>query len=569
MKTTKSGRKFCAILPLRVFAGVLLALCAAFIFATCKNPMIDEFLGYPKFVVTAPMFSDAGAGYIPVAKRIVIQNNGKIAGTVKNIVVSPDTAFTIIPGTSRTVGSGKNISSYMVEPKAGLADGAYEATIIVTYKSTDTSAVTASAPVAFYVTSSATRSLTVTAPIFSPVTAGYTQPAARDIVITNTGNTAATISSVSVSDTARFAISGSGTTVAAADSINGWKVRPAAALGVGVYGATITVTYDGGARAYAPVAFEVTATGTAALSVTVPTFADAYTGYNRPAAQSIIITNTGNAAATITGVTINPATAIDQVDGAPFVGAGISISNWTVRPKASLSANTYSATITVTYNSGGITANASASVSFLVTTLATRNLIVTSPTFAEVTTGYTQPAAKDILIMNTGNTAATISTVSVSDTTRFAISGSGATVAADGSITGWKVRPAASLGVGVYSAMITVTYDSGAKAYAPVAFEVTAVGVPDYANASTKLTANGTWTVTANGWVRGQKVDTYASGFLSVIINGVRMGYFQLPVGGSATNMTTALYPVRTGDTVELAIGSTGTSPALVFYPMR
>ena len=103
----------------------------------------------------------------------------------------------------------------------------------------------------------------------------------------------------------------------------------------------------------------------------------------------------------------------------------------------------------------------------------TANLTVTAPTFADVAHDYTTVATKDITIANTGDGAATISDVTVSNT-KFVISGSGSSVPAGGSITSWKIAPADSLASGTHTATITVTYDGGATATKTVSFKVNA-----------------------------------------------------------------------------------------------
>ncbi|MCD8046957.1 MAG: DUF6273 domain-containing protein, partial [Clostridiales bacterium] len=102
---------------------------------------------------------------------------------------------------------------------------------------------------------------------------------------------------------------------------------------------------------------------------------------------------------------------------------------------------------------------------------ATYTLSVTAPTFEAVTYGYTQPDAKAITIESSGNSNATISSVTVG-TTNFTISGSGNTVAAGNSITTWKIQPAANLAAGTYIDTITVAYNNGETATADVSFTV-------------------------------------------------------------------------------------------------
>ena len=117
------------------------------------------------------------------------------------------------------------------------------------------------------------------------------------------------------------------------------------------------------ASAFAGAAANVTIAAVAptrVLTVTAPAFtAESYGYAGRPAAQSIIIANSGNSAATISGVTVSPAAAFDIAGSGTTVAAGGQITTWTVQPKAGLGAGTYTATITVAYNgTGGTTATA-------------------------------------------------------------------------------------------------------------------------------------------------------------------------------------------------------------------
>ena len=105
----------------------------------------------------------------------------------------------------------------------------------------------------------ATYTLSVAAPVFAEVKDDYTQPAAQELTITNSGNSNATIQSVTVSGSA-FTIAGGGDkAVAANGGMNkSYTVQPNAGLAAGTYTETVTVTYNGGATASAQVSFQVT-----------------------------------------------------------------------------------------------------------------------------------------------------------------------------------------------------------------------------------------------------------------------------------------------------------------------
>lgn len=179
-----------------------------------------------------------------VNESIAGSNDGKITGLTAEIAyeLSHDNGQT---WTDVTAGSteitGLEPGTYQVRIKAGTDRFASEA---------------ASVTIASGATP--TYTLTVSAPTFGNVNEGYTQPAAQALTITNSGNSDATISSVTV-DSANFTIAGSGDTVPAGESISSWTIQPAAGLSPGTYSATITVTYNNDATATANVQFIVDA----------------------------------------------------------------------------------------------------------------------------------------------------------------------------------------------------------------------------------------------------------------------------------------------------------------------
>ncbi len=96
--------------------------------------------------VTAPTFDAATVGYAqPAAKAITITSSGNSDATIYS--VATDATLFTIGGSGSTVAVGGSITTWTIQPAAGLSAGTYTATITVTY---DNSA-TATAEVSFSV----------------------------------------------------------------------------------------------------------------------------------------------------------------------------------------------------------------------------------------------------------------------------------------------------------------------------------------------------------------------------------------------------------------------------------
>ena len=109
---------------------------------------------YTLNITSTHTLADAAYGYEqPAAQAITIQSSGNWDSTITSVTVD-STAFTI-GGSGGTVAAGGFISSWTVQPKAGLAAGTHTATITVTYNNR----ATATATVCFNVSP---RDITVT-----------------------------------------------------------------------------------------------------------------------------------------------------------------------------------------------------------------------------------------------------------------------------------------------------------------------------------------------------------------------------------------------------------------------
>ncbi|MDR2514473.1 MAG: SH3 domain-containing protein [Christensenellaceae bacterium] len=141
-------------------------------------------------------------------------------------------------------------------------------------------------------------------------------------------------------------------------------------------------------------------------------------------------------------------------------------------------------------------------------------LNVSAPTFDEAAPGYARPDAKSITITNSGSGSASITSVTVSNTNYFEISGSGAQIGPNERVTSWKVQPKAGLAAGVYQATVTVNYN-GLSASDTVTFKVGTSGKPNlvvlYGLGSGSYTAGQQVSITASMAPVGQEFDKWVT----------------------------------------------------------
>ena len=377
--------------------------------------------------------------------------------------------------------AGATAASYTVAAE----DEGHKLSVTVTgtgsYSGTDTSSETAAVVVKAPV-------LGLIVPSFDEVVAGYEQPAAKALTITNTGSAGATISSVASSDPSRFIINTTGSTqIAAGATDTSWTIQPAANLPAGTYGATVTVTYDGGKTVSSTVSFVVKDSAPAPVSELVignVAFDPQKEGYSVPAAKNFTVTNAGGA-----DVTVNSAALVGKDPTAFILGGTVTgikageSATYSVQPAGGLTEGSYTATLVVTYD-GGKTAQADVSFTVTKDAAAEPSLTVTPVNFGSVVKG-SAPSVQTISISNGGGSTAAITRVYLSGTNAdsFIVNDNGSTqIAVGGPDTSWTVQPQANLEVGTYTAQINVEYNGSASpATAAVSLTVTESGTPSTA----------------------------------------------------------------------------------------
>ena len=260
-------------------------------------------------------------------------------------------------------------------------------------------------------------------------------------------------------------------------------------------------------------------------------------GYAQPAAKAFTVTNSGNAAANITGAafTRNDGDSFILSQSAAVIQPGAAdTATYTVQPKAGLGVGTYSATLVLTSDGG---ATAQADVSFTVTeqSVAPASLTITSPVDFGSVPEDTAIAAKSLSIQNAGGTTATITSVTV-DSASFVVNDNGSShIDAGASDTSWNVTPVAGLAAGTYTAKVTVSYDGG-TAEATVTLTVTATATAPVEQASLTV-ANITGSMTQGETPSPMTLHITNSGNASARIQSVTVGSanFSVNQNGSTT----------------------------------
>jgi phosphatidylserine/phosphatidylglycerophosphate/cardiolipin synthase-like enzyme len=308
-------------------------------------------------------------------------------------------------------------------------------------------------------------SLTASSLAFPSTAVGQTANA-QAVTIANTGGTAATISSYTLSgNTADFTQTSStcGTTLAAGATcaINFVFVPQAA----GSFSLTLSVADN---AAGSPQTITFTGTGTAAPVATLSASAIAFPATNASttsSAQTVMLTNSGNAALTINGIVLggtNPGDFSETTTCGGTLAAGSSCNIAATFTPAAASTS-YAATITITDNANNVTgatqtialsgAGSSATPAPIATLSA--STIAFSTTIAGTTT-----AAQSVTLTNTGNATLNIASIVLGGTNAADFTKSttcGTTLAASASCTISATFSPPAAATASYAATLTLT----------------------------------------------------------------------------------------------------------------
>ncbi len=198
-------------------------------------------------LLTIPARLEAPTGISGVNEQWNGEGDGKITGLTAN--GSYQISYNSGVWQDKTADTSGAITS--------LAAGSYK----IRLKATNGAFASEAADVTIASGQERTYTLNVTAPTFDAVAYGYTQPNAKGITISSTGNSNATITGVSLSGAGESSFTlnktDNATITAGATDSTTYTVRPNAGLAVGTYTAEITVTYNNGATAKSTVTFTV------------------------------------------------------------------------------------------------------------------------------------------------------------------------------------------------------------------------------------------------------------------------------------------------------------------------
>jgi hypothetical protein len=423
-----------------------------------------------------------------------------------------------------------------VQPSiAGLAAGTYAATVSIA------SAGASNTPRAVPVTLTITPPTLALSPASLTFTAAYggPNPAAQAVTVGNGGGGVLALPTATVA----YA-SGTGwltATVSGAAAPYAVTVQPdASALGAGTYTATVSIASAGASNTPQSVPVTLTVTRpTMLLSAAALTFSADF-GTGSPAAQNVLLTNTGN------GSLAQPTTSVAYAQGSGWLGATVSgnPSQYTiaVQPNiAGLAVGTYGATLSIA------SANASNTPQAVAVTLT-----ITQPTIglsaASLTFDGPSPAAQVVTVSNTGTGNLALPTTSVA----YAQGSGWLSAAVSGSAAPYTVavQPlVAGLAAGTYGATLSIASAGATNTPQTVAVTLT-VPPPTMGLSGTALAFTGAFGGSSPA-AQNVTVSNTGGGILALpataVAYGTGSGWLAATVSGTAAPYTVRIQPALAG----------------------
>lgn len=283
---------------------------------------------------------------------------------------------------------------------------------------------------------------------FGAVQVGYTQPAAQTVTITNTGNQQVTVKLPIATNFDIAAGKGfeNGSATIEPNGTATFTVQPKAGLAVGEYKEELTVSNQNAGEVTLTLTFKVNPVLVSGLTLNQNTLA-LFAGDSATLTAAVTPENATNK--TLTWASSNTAVAtVDQSGKVTAVAPG-------------------TAAITVTTNDGS-----GKVASCPVTVTAKTYALTIDPAaigFGTVQPGYTQPAAREITVKNTGNQTLTLTQPTA---TKYLVGSLSRLTLAPGETATFTVQPKADQPVAVYNETILVVGNGGAGASLNLSFTV-------------------------------------------------------------------------------------------------
>ena len=415
------------------------------------------------YMISVPMspleFGSVLPPYTQPAERMVtITNTG-----IGSVFLTQPTAWNYdIGALSETIIAAGDTASFTVQPKEELAEGSYDETIVINGNngaSATVRAIFTATPVPTYLITAFPTQME-----FGSIKPSYAQPAARTATITNTGTELMKLTQPTAE---YYHISALSTTTIESGETATFTIRPKAGLAVGTYYETITTNGNNGAKAVVNARFTVTTDTTYSISASplLIDFGYVLPPYTPPVPMMVTIANTGTDVVTLTQPT---AANYDISALSTRVIASGAIATFMVFPKAELAEGIHSETIAISGSNG---AGVAVEAIFTGTTVPSYTISAAPPSlaFGSVLSPYALPAARTVIIANTGTGTVTLTQPTA---VNYDIGELSADTITLGEIATFTVQPKAELADGNYDETIVISGSNGADASIEASFTV-------------------------------------------------------------------------------------------------